>query len=94
MLSPELNCYHSRSLCNFKCVLSPVAGWSSKQTHWAVEAKGPWVGKLEEKTPPTIYLLDIVTSETCLKSLPRLKWQSWDHGMTWAQLMKGDVCTE
>lgn len=69
-MSPELNCYHSRSLCTFKCVPGPVAGWSSKQTHWAVGAKGPRVGKLEERTPPTIYLLDIVTSETCQSQEP------------------------
>lgn len=82
MLSPELNCYHSRSLCNFKCMLSSVAGWSSKQTHWAVQAKGLWVGKLEEKTPPTIYLLDTVTSETCQSQEPpqtqMAELGSWD----------------
>ena len=96
MLSPELNCYHSRSLCTFKCMLGPVAGWSSKQTHWAVGAKCPRVGKLEEKTPPTIYLLDIVTSETCQSQSPPQTQMadlgSW--GSTWAQLTKWDVCTE
>lgn len=60
-----------------------------------MEAEGPGVGKLEEKTSPAIYLLDIVTSETHQSlELPRLKWQSWDHGMYWAQLMKWGLCVE
>lgn len=60
-----------------------------------MEAEGPGVGKLEEKTSPAMYLLDIVTSETHQSlELPRLKWQSWDHGMYWAQLMKWGLCVE